>query len=147
MQDASNEEIDHCLDCSLSKHFEATPAALRFFQSSNVTFTGCTFRHLGSNALSFSLGSQGNLVDRSEFYDISASAIAIGNRTNPVRPNYVDWDWENTVIDCSIHHIAREYRGAPGILVGYTRATSLLHNEISHVPYSGISLGVGFFPA
>jgi hypothetical protein len=139
-----NEAIDHCLDCSLSKHFEATPAALRFFQSSNVTFTGCTFRHLGSNALSFSLGSQGNLVDRSEFYDISASAIAIGNRTNPVRPNYVDWDWENTVIDCSIHHIAREYRGAPGILVGYTRATSLLHNEISHVPYSGISLGWGW---
>jgi hypothetical protein len=136
-----NEEIDHCLDCSLSKHFEATPAALRFSSSSNVTFTQCTFRHLGSNALSFSLGSQGNLVDRSEFYDLSASAIAIGNRTNPIRPNSADWDLENTVIDSSIHHIAREYRGAPGILVGYTRATSLLHNEISFVPYSGISLG------
>ena len=139
-----NEEIDHCLNCALSKHHEATPAALRFFGSSNVTFTDCTFRHLGSNALSFTLGSQGNLVDRSEFYDLSASAIAIGNRTNPIRPNSVDWDLDNNVIDSSIHHVAREYRGAPGILVGYTHATSLLHNEISHIPYSGISLGWGW---
>jgi hypothetical protein len=139
-----NEEVDHCLDCSLAKHHEATPAALRFFRSSNVTFTGCTFRHLGSNALSFSLGSRGNLVDRSEFFDLSASAIAIGNRTNPIRPNPADWDLENTVVDSHIHHIAREYRGAPGILVGYTRSTSLLHNEIHDVPYSGISLGWGW---
>ena len=59
-----------------------TPAALQFHQVTNVSFTGCHFAHLGSNGISFSKGSHGNSVSRCHFSDISASAVAIGERTS-----------------------------------------------------------------
>lgn len=123
-----------CRDCSIAEHFEATPAALRFRGAHNVSFRNCTFRHLGSNALSFAHGSHANTVSHSHFYDLSASAVAIGNRTTPLRPEYRDWDADNRLSDCHIHHVATEYRGAPAVLVGFSRATSVLHNDIHHIP-------------
>lgn len=92
-----NETVDHCQDCSLAVHHDPTPAAVRFQRASNITFSGCTFRHIGSNAVSFSHGSQNNTVSRCEFYDLSASAISVGNRTVFLRPNRIDWDYSNEV--------------------------------------------------
>ena len=139
-----NETVDHCRDCSLAVHHDPTPAAVQFQRSSNITFTGCTFRHIGSNGVSFSHGSQNNTVSRCLFWDLSASAVAVGNRTVPLRPNHSDWDYGNEVSDCTIRRVAQEYRGAPAILIGLTHSTRVLHNEIALVPYSGISLGWGW---
>jgi hypothetical protein len=122
-----------------------------FYGSHGVVIEGCTFRHLGANAVSFSQdprtgrGSQNNTVGYSAFIDISASAVAIGTRGNPTnRSALAQQDKDNTVHDCSISHVAREYRGHPALLVGFSRHTTLAHNEISMVPYSGISLGWGW---
>jgi hypothetical protein len=37
-----------------------------------------------------------------------------------------------------------EYKGGVGIFVGYTQRTTLAHNEIRDLPYSGISAGWGW---
>jgi hypothetical protein len=42
---------------------------------------------------------------------------------------------DNTVSDCEIRSVANEFHGAPGIAVFYARGTSLVHNEISMLPY------------
>lgn len=53
-------------------------------------------------------------------------------------------DSSGQVSDCSIRRVAQEYRGAPAILIGLTHSTRVLHNEISFIPYTGISLGWGW---
>lgn len=78
------------------------------------------------------------------FRDISASAVAIGTRDNPINKTTDRQDLANTVSDCTIARVAQEYRGHPGILVGFSHGTTLSHNEISYLPYSGISLGWGW---
>ncbi|MEU0969933.1 discoidin domain-containing protein [Streptomyces sp. NPDC005917] len=47
----------------------------------------------------------------------------------------------NTITDNYVHHVGVEYTGAVGIWAGYARATTITHNEISDLPYSGISFG------
>jgi hypothetical protein len=90
-------------------------------------------RHLGSNGLSFSLGSHGNTVSHSLFRDISASAVAIGTRDNPTNKTASTQDLDNTVADCTVSHAAVEFRGHPALLVGFSRRTTLEHNELSHI--------------
>jgi len=50
----------------------------------------------------------------------------------------------NTVADCTVSHAAVEFRGHPALLVGFSRGTTLEHNELSQLPYSAISLGWGW---
>jgi hypothetical protein len=138
-----------------------TPAAVRFFGTTKVKLDSCTWRHIGSNGVSFSGGSHCNTVSRSLFEDISASAIAIGTRSGSVATMTASQqDINNTVSDCTITNVAnvsaatvlrpsqksnrhcclQEYRGHPGILIGFSHGTKIEHNEIAHVPYTAISV-------
>ena len=122
-----------------------TPAAARFSGVTGVTLDSCTFRHIGSNGVSFSGGSHRNTVSRSTFSDISASAVAIGTRSGSVASmTEKQFDINNTVSDCTITDVANEYRGHPGILVGFSHGTTIEHNEVAYVPYTAISLGWGW---
>jgi hypothetical protein len=49
----------------------------------------------------------------------------------------------NTVSHNYIHDTGVEYTGAPGIVAGYSRQTTISHNELADLPYSGISFGFG----
>eukprot|EP01051_Picozoa_sp_SAG22_P006578 SAG22_NODE_435_length_10524_cov_8.503789_6_plen_823_part_00 len=121
-----------------------TPAALRFSRARGVVFSSCTFRHLGSNGISFNNGSTNNSVLHSRFEDISASAVAIGARSDPTTMPVAQRDINNTVADCTIAHVSAEYRGHPGLLVGFSHGTLIEHNELAFLPYTAISLGWGW---
>ena len=110
----------------------------------NAKFNGCTFTRLGACGVSFEGGAQNNSISHSTFSDISASAVSIGrtNSYNVTEPAGQDAD--NAVTDCLITNVANEYHGAPGVAVFYARGTSLVHNEISQLPYSGVSIGWGW---
>ena len=138
----------------------STPAALTFIAAHNVSINDCKFRHHGANAIAFRGGSHGNTVSRSLFTQLSASAVEIGSRggsgvstdfTNNdnyfhSKPflGYGAQDLSNEISDCTIHRVALEYRGAPAVLVLYSRGTRILHNEIHHVPGVGIATGWGW---
>jgi hypothetical protein len=47
----------------------------------------------------------------------------------------------NTITNNYIHNVGVEYTGAVGIWGGYARKTTISHNEIGDLPYSGISFG------
>src|SRR5882757_2731245 len=47
----------------------------------------------------------------------------------------------NTISDNYVHDIGAEYTGAVGIWGGYSRKTTITHNEVGDLPYSGISFG------
>jgi hypothetical protein len=48
---------------------------------------------------------------------------------------------DNAISDNYIHGVGAEYTGAVGIWGGYARRTTISHNEIGDLPYSGISYG------
>jgi hypothetical protein len=122
-----------------------TPAALRFVAATGVTIKSCSFQHMGSVGVSFSGGSIGNMVSRCHFTDLSASAVVIGTRENPIGVSLAQQDHNNSVEDCTIVDVANEYRGHPAVIVGFSIGTTLAHNEIAFVPYTAISVGWGWY--
>eukprot|EP01048_Picozoa_sp_COSAG05_P033349 COSAG05_NODE_13320_length_434_cov_1.065672_1_plen_144_part_11 len=99
---------------------------------------------MGASALMFSAGSQDCTVLRSGFRDLSGSAVMLGQVD--------DWGLRDTATQNArfllahntISHTSLEYRGSPGITAAYIRDSIVEHNVISHLSYSGVSLGWGW---
>ena len=121
------------------------PSSLMFASGPRrVTFSKCTFRHLGSGAITFSGGAHDNLVTGCHFYDVSGTAVQLGrydtfNITDPELQ-----ERRNTVTDSLIDGVAAEFHGNCGINVGYSANTTISHNEVRNLTYGGISIGWGW---
>jgi hypothetical protein len=106
----------------------------------------CTFTRLGGAGIDLEQGARGNRIDHSHFFDISASAIQIGDVQatdhHPADPRQIVRD--NHVTHCTIHDIGLEYQDSVGIFAGYTDGTVIAHNEIHHLPYSAVAVGWGW---
>jgi F5/8 type C domain len=143
-----------------SKHARTTksPGNLSFTYAQNIVFKHNIFSHLSSAALDLDTGSQNNTVDNNRFDDISGSAIQIGNH-NWGYDNYPDYEAlyaagdsydkrnhvsNNLVVDNYITKTGQEYHDTAAIFVGYTDHTRIVNNEITDIPYTGISMGWGW---
>jgi hypothetical protein len=120
------------------------PGAVHLEAANNVVFERNVFRHMGASAVVFYMGTQDNRFTGNVITDVSASGISIdlnleGNpsdsrkipRRDVVRNNYVS-------------KVAQEYYGNVGIFTGYTDSVVIEHNEVSDMPYTGISIGWGW---
>jgi parallel beta helix pectate lyase-like protein/IPT/TIG domain-containing protein len=124
-----------------------TPANVVLTNTRNVEVTGNTFTHLGGAGLDIYRGptadaikgAQGDLVKGNEFTDIAASAIQLGS-TDDVDSGDIS---DNTITDNYIHDVANQYLGGVGIWLGYSRDTTVSHNQLDDLPYTGISIGWG----
>ena len=138
-------ERDGKLTVVHNEHLKS-PANIVCHAADSVRFERCTFTHLGGAGLDLEYGSHDNTIIGCEFSDISGSALQIGDTRrddhHPTDPRTVVRN--NTAANNSIHHVAVEYQGGVGIFVGYTDGTRLTHNEISWLPYSGVSVGWGW---
>ena len=123
-----------------------TPGNLRFAYVHDITIRGSVFEHLGAVALDFDTGSQHDTIVGNRFNDISAAAIQLGGVApidhHPRRPGQVTRD--NRIADNTITKAAREFFDAAGIFVGYTTRTTIIHNTLSNLPYTGIAIGWGW---
>lgn len=119
------------------------PANIFFHTARNIRFERNNFTHLGAQGLAFDNGSQNNTVTGNVFSDISGTAVRIGTVDAPATASAAQ-ELGNTVSNNYIHDIAVEYHGGVGLMGGYTANTVFSHNEITSVPYSGISLGWGW---
>ena len=121
-----------------------TPSAVQVKSSQRVRFKNCSFTRLGSSGLSFSGGSQSNSIEASYFEDISGTAITIGGVNTSTEKDQDRHDVDNSVEDCIITNVGREWLGTCGITAFFSRGTLISHNRVSHVPYTGISIGWGW---
>jgi hypothetical protein len=123
-----------------------SPANVVCRHTRGVFFDRCTFTRLGGAGLDIERGSRECQVTGCRFRDISGSAIQIGDVRkddhHPADERLVVRD--NAVRNCLIQDCCVEYKGGVGIFVGYTRQTTLDHNEIRDLPYSGMSIGWGW---
>jgi hypothetical protein len=111
----------------------------------NIIFRGNTFSHLGGVALDLDTGSQNNMILRNTFPDISSTAIQVGG-LSPIdaRPNGAQKTSGNLVQNNSVSYTGRDYYDSAGVFVGFTTGTQIIHNTISHTPWSSLAIGWGW---
>ena len=71
-------------------------------------------------------------------HDVSGNGIVLGSTDDPdgsVGGNTISENW--------VHNVGAEYPGAVGVWLGYTKGSVVTHNQVSDVPYTGISVGWG----
>ncbi|WP_328891579.1 galactose-binding domain-containing protein [Streptomyces sp. NBC_00316] len=122
------------------------PGNIQFTAAHNINFEDNTFNHLGAAGLVLEYGSRHNTVEGNTFADISGNGIILGNTTDP-HPSEVGADdrelsTHNTIANNLIHHIGADYPSAAGITLFFTQNTTVTHNELHDLPYTGISAGV-----
>ncbi|NEB04114.1 right-handed parallel beta-helix repeat-containing protein [Streptomyces sp. SID13726] len=113
------------------------PGAVAFRTAERLTFEGNRFTHLGAQALELSGNSSHNVVDGNVITDVSDGGILMGvvppDRKGTNRGNRITNNW--------IHHIGAEYHAASGIWDTATQETTIAHNQVDSVPYTGILSG------
>lgn len=123
-----------------------SPANVVLHMADGCRFERCTFTRFGGAGLDIENGSKDNVVNGCAFFDVSGSAIQIGDVLtqdhHPSDPRFVVRN--NRVMNCSIHDIGVEYQDSVGVFAGYTDGTIIAHNEIAQLPYTGISVGWGW---
>ena len=107
------------------------------------------FRHLGGSGLWLDAGSQRCSVTGSHFTDLSGAGVMVGGIGDPAQDNASLFTAANTVSGNTIVNVSQEYHGTAALIVGYATGTTLSHNLIANVSYSGTacpqlsSLGCG----
>ncbi len=134
------------------------PAAIDVSHAEGIEFCFDRFAQLGNHALNFGVGCRSCRLVGSEVHDVGATGVLVGARevwgagaaaANP-QAGRGDWDdpaqapFRVTIADNDIHDCGRMVPGGVGIWSGYTRFTTIAHNEVHHLPYTGISVGWSF---
>lgn len=126
--------------------------AVEVSYAKNTSFQSCRFEHLASTGLDYKKGTSDNEISGNLFKDIGGSAILVGTFSDeatevhlPYNPSDKREISTNDIIQNNfITDVTNEDWGAVGIGAGYVRGIKILHNEISDVSYSGISIGWGW---
>jgi hypothetical protein len=129
-------------------NWNSIPAAVSAIWSDRLVFSNCRFKNLGGTGLLLGAGCRRSMIINSEFNDISGNGIMIGegqerqkNGTNWYKSAPEQVAFENTIENCKITHCGSQYFCAVGIWAGLTSKTTIKNNEISNLPYTGISIG------
>lgn len=124
-------------------------AAIEVSNAHNIVFQGCTFDRLGITALKMTKAIQNCQVIGNEFYEISGSAISLGDPVgaydvviNPVDPENLIKN--NVISNNYIHHVAVEYQSAAALSAGFPKDTRIVQNEIYDAAYSSMHIGYGW---
>jgi len=136
---------DGCLTAVHNEHWKSE-ANVVCYAARSIRFERCVFTRLGGAGIDLEYGAQDNVISGCSFFDISGTAIQIGDVLkddhHPDDPRKIVKN--NSVVNCVIRDCGRDYWGSVGIFAGYTEGTVIAHNEISCLPYSGISVGYGW---
>jgi hypothetical protein len=102
---------------------------------------GCSFEDgeltcLGGCGIELTDGARGNLIQGNQVCEVGSNGINVGG---PNDERLVPRD--NRVENNCVHACGRDDYGAVGIWVGLSQRTTVAHNLVYDLPYSGISVG------
>lgn len=128
------------------------PAAVSVKNADHISFERCLFEHTASAGLDFESGAHDDRVEGCLFRDLGGNGIQIGTFSNPQVETHVPWNpaeegeicARETIANNCISNCGAEDWGCVGIAVGYAREIRIAHNDVSDLPYSGISVGWGW---
>lgn len=127
-------------------------AAVRVVAARQIDFERCRFEHLGSTGLDYEEAVQGGVVRGCLFRDIAGNVLLVGSFSPAAHETHLPYDpadrrevcTQQHINNCYFTEIGNEDWGCLAIAAGYVGDVNIEHNEISEVPYSGISLGWGW---
>ena len=127
-------------------------AAVEVSYAHHTDFEACRFEHHASTGLDYKIGTHDNLIKGNLFKDIGGTGILVGTFSNeatevhlPYNPSDLrDICTNESIVGNLVTDVTNEDWGAVGIGAGYVKGIKILHNEISEVSYSGISMGWGW---
>ncbi len=119
-----------------------------------ISFEGCRFEHIASTGLDYHMGVKNSKVMGSLFKDIGGTAILAGSFADEGMEIHLPYNPKDermiadsiTLINNLVTDATNEDWGSVGIGLGYTRNSTIAHNDIENVNYSGISMGWGWSP-
>ena len=142
--------LNHPLD---NQGWLGRPAsAVRVVAARQIDFERCRFEHLGSTGLDYEEAVQGGVVRGCLFRDIAGNGLLVGSFSPAAHETHLPYDpadrrevcTQQQINNCYFTEIGNEDWGCLAIAAGYVGDVNIEHNEISEVPYSGISLGWGW---
>ena len=127
-------------------------AAVRVAAAKQIDFERCRFEHLGSTGLDYEEAVQGGVVRGCLFRDIAGNGLLVGSFSPAAHETHLPYDpadrrevcTHQQINNCYFTEVGNEDWGCLAIAAGYVSDINIEHNEISEVPYSGISLGWGW---
>jgi hypothetical protein len=123
-------------------NWTTTPGNVSFRYTRNVSFLGDGFVHLGATGLDLGDGTQTTTVQGCVFTDIAGNGLQLGGLDRPLATG-ADRTSRNTVSDNHFYGLPTEFHGGVAVDVGYAERTTIAHNQIDSVAYTGISIGWG----
>ncbi len=129
-------------------------AAVSTTYSTHISFEGCRFLHIASTALDFNKGTQKSSSLGNIFRDIGGTAILAGTFSDEAMEAHLPYNPADsreqtsglTIANNLVNDAANEDWGCVGIGAGFVKETEIAHNDLSDLPYTGISLGWGWTP-
>jgi hypothetical protein len=127
-------------------------AAIEVSYADSLMVLGCRFEHLASTGLDLKRGTHGSIVQASVFKDVGGSGILAGVFSDESVETHLPYNPKDEREICTgdmilsniVTDVGNEDWGCVGIGAGYVRKILIDRNEISDVPYTGISLGWGW---
>lgn len=127
-------------------------AAVRVVAARQIDFERRRFEHLGSTGLDYEEAVQGGVVRGCLFRDIAGNGLLVGSFSPAAHETHLPYNpadrrevcTQQQINNCYFTEIGNEDWGCLAIAAGYVGDVNIEHNEISEVPYSGISLGWGW---
>ena len=127
-------------------------AAVRVVAARQIDFERCRFEHLGSTGLDYEEAVQGGVVRGCLFRDIAGNGLLVGSFSPAAHETHLPYNpadrrevcTQQHINNCYFMELGNEDWGCLAIAAGYVGDVNIEHNEISEVPYSGISLGWGW---
>ena len=113
------------------------PAAVVFRSAHGCSLEDCRVLHVGGTAVSLEGWCCDNKLIDNEIADAGGNGVMIGEPAAEEKNAAAG----NLVANNDIHHCGALFYGCVGVWVGITRGTSVVHNEIHDLPYTGVSVG------
>lgn len=117
----------------------ATEAAMQFEFTGNIALVDCELLHTGGYALWWKKGCRENRVERCYLADLGAGGIKVGEPWFPRHEGMVSR--KNVIENNIITHVGCELPCGVGVAIFHASDNRVVHNEISDLRYSGISIG------
>lgn len=120
--------------------------------ASHVNFTRCRFEHMGGSGIDFISGTSYNAITGCIIRDVACNGIQMGYFGDASFEAHKPYDptderevcHHETISNNHITDCTNEDWGCVGIGVGFAHHVDIAHNEVSHLNYTGISLGWGW---
>lgn len=133
---------------------ERIPTSILVNHAKDIRFKDNVFSQLGNHALDMHLGVSQSEVVGNVFFDIAGSGVMLGVFSPSGREIHGPWNPEDPreitrnirIANNYIRRIGSAYPGSCGIAAGFVAEVLIENNELTELPYTGISVGWGWTP-